>query len=376
MGGYLLSFSIIYPKFEGYLSKSLKLDTMEIRKELWGKSACGKEIYLYTLTNEKGAYVQLSSVGAAIVSAVVPDKDGNMADVVLGYDVAESYFGDGPCLGKIPGRYANRIALGKFTLDGKEYELPINNGPNHLHGGPQGFQNRVWESREHEGGVEFMYYSEDGEMGYPGALKTVARYEWTEESELRLTITAECDAPTILNLTNHAYFNLNGEGNGNILGHTLMLNASEYLPTDPTQIPLGDSEPVAGTPMDFVNEKPIGQDINADFEPLKIGKGYDHCWVIDGAQPGQLQLCGELYAPESGRLLTIHTTQPGVQVYTGNWLTGCPAGKNGHVYNDYDGVAIECQNYPDAPNKADYPTCVLRPGETFEQAIIFAFSVR
>ena len=376
MGGYLLSFSIIYPKFEGYLSKSLKLDTMEIRKELWGKSACGKEIYLYTLTNEKGAYVQLSSVGAAIVSAVVPDKDGNMADVVLGYDVAESYFGDGPCLGKIPGRYANRIALGKFTLDGKEYELPINNGPNHLHGGPQGFQNRVWESREHEGGVEFMYYSEDGEMGYPGALKTVARYEWTEESELRLTITAECDAPTILNLTNHAYFNLNGEGNGNILGHTPMLNASEYLPTDPTQIPLGDSEPVAGTPMDFVNEKPIGQDINADFEPLKIGKGYDHCWVIDGAQPGQLQLCGELYAPESGRLLTIHTTQPGVQVYTGNWLTGCPAGKNGHVYNDYDGVAIECQNYPDAPNKADYPTCVLRPGETFEQAIIFAFSVR
>ena len=375
-GGFLLSFSIIYPKFEGYLSKSLKLDTMEIRKELWGKSACGKEIYLYTLTNEKGAYVQLSSVGAAIVSAVVPDKDGNMADVVLGYDVAESYFGDGPCLGKIPGRYANRIALGKFTLDGKEYELPINNGPNHLHGGPQGFQNRVWESREHEGGVEFMYYSEDGEMGYPGALKTIARYEWTEESELRLTITAECDAPTILNLTNHAYFNLNGEGNGNILGHTLMLNASEYLPTDPTQIPLGDSEPVAGTPMDFVNEKPIGQDINADFEPLKIGKGYDHCWVIDGAQPGQLQLCGELYAPESGRLLTIHTTQPGVQVYTGNWLTGCPAGKNGHVYNDYDGVAIECQNYPDAPNKADYPTCVLRPGETFEQAIIFAFSVR
>ena len=349
---------------------------MEIRKELWGKSACGKEIYLYTLKNEKGAYVQLSSVGAAIVSAVVPDKDGNMADVVLGYDVAESYFGDGPCLGKIPGRYANRIALGKFTLDGKEYELPINNGPNHLHGGPQGFQNKVWESREHEGGVEFMYYSEDGEMGYPGALKTVARYEWTEENELRLTITAECDAPTILNLTNHAYFNLNGEGKGNILGHTLMLNASEYLPTDPTQIPLGDSEPVAGTPMDFVNEKPIGQDINADFEPLKIGKGYDHCWVIDGAQPGQLQLCGELYAPESGRLLTIHTTQPGVQVYTGNWLTGCPAGKNGHVYNDYDGVAIECQNYPDAPNKADYPACVLRPGETFEQAIIFAFSVR
>ncbi len=349
---------------------------MEIKKELWGKSSCGKEIYLYTLTNGKGAYVQLSNIGAAIVSAVVPDKDGNMADVVLGYPEPLSYFGDGPCFGKIPGRYANRIALGKFTLDGKEYELPINNGPNSLHGGPEGFQNKVWESREHEGGVEFLYYSEDGEMGYPGAVKTVARYEWSEENELRLTMTAESDAATVINLTNHVYFNLNGEGNGNVFGHTLKLNASEYLPTDATQIPLGESAPVAGTPMDFVNEKPIGQDIKADFEPLKIGKGYDHCWVIDGAEPGQLQLCGELYAPESGRLLTMYTTQPGVQVYTGNWLSGCPEGKNGHVYNDYDGVAIECQNYPDAPNKPDYPNCVLRPGEVYEQAIIFAFGVR
>jgi aldose 1-epimerase len=234
----------------------------------------------------------------------------------------------------------------------------------------------VWESREHEGGVEFLYYSEDGEQGYPGAVKAVARYEWSEENELRLTLTAESDAPTVINLTNHAYFNLNGEGNGDILGHTLMLNASEYLPTDPTQIPLGESAPVAGTPMDFVNAKPIGQDINADFEALKIGKGYDHCWVIDGAEPGQLQDCAELYAPESGRVLNIYTTQPGVQVYTGNWLSGCPAGKNGHTYEDYTGVAIECQNYPDAPNKADYPSCVLRPGEVYEQAIIFAFGIR
>ena len=350
--------------------------TMKLTKELWGKSACGKEINIYTLTNEKGAYVKLSDLGAAIVSVVVPDKDGNMADVVLGYPEAASYFADGPCSGKIPGRYANRIALGHFTLDGVEYTLPVNNGPNHLHGGPEGFQNTVWERREHEGGVEFMYYSEDGEQGYPGALKAIARYDWSEDCELRLTLTAESDAPTVINLTNHAYFNLNGEGSGNILGHTLKLNASEYLPTDPTQIPLGESAPVAGTPMDFVNAKPIGQDINADFEPLKIGKGYDHCWVIDGAEPGQLQTCAELYAPESGRLLEVFTTQPGVQIYTGNWLSGCPAGKNGHVYGDYDGVAIECQNYPDAPNKADYPSPVLRPGEVYEQAIIFAFSVR
>ena len=187
---------------------------MKLTKELWGKTACGKEIYLYTLANEKGAYVQLSNVGAGIVSAVVPDRDGNLADVVLGYPVPESYFGDGPCMGKIPGRYANRVALGKFVLDGEEYTLPVNNGPNHLHGGPEGFQNKVWESRENEGGVEFLYYSEDGEQGYPGALKAIARYDWSEDCELRLTLTAESDAPTVLNLTNHAYFNLNGEGNG------------------------------------------------------------------------------------------------------------------------------------------------------------------
>lgn len=349
---------------------------MEIRKEIWSKTSCGKEIIKYTVKNASGAYVELCNIGAALVSAVVPDKDGNMADVVLGYANPESYFGDGPCMGKVPGRFANRVCEGRFTLDGVEYTLPINNGPNHLHGGPDGFQNKIWESREHEGGIEFLYYSEDGEMGYPGALKTVARYEWTEENELRLTLTAESDAPTVLNLTNHAYFNLNGEGSGTILNHTLKFNCSEYLPTTPSQIPLGESEPVAGTPMDFVNEKPLGQDIKADFPALNYGKGYDNCWVIDGAEAGQLQLCGELYSPESGRLLTLYTTQPGVQLYTGNWLSGCPEGKNGHIYNDYEGVAIECQNYPDAPNKPDYPTSVLRPGEVYEQAIIFAFGTR
>ncbi len=349
---------------------------MKTTRELWGKTACGKEIYLYTLENESGAYVQVSNVGAAIISVVVPDKDGKLADVALGYAKPESYFGDGPCMGKTPGRYANRVALGKFTLEGKEYTLPVNCGPNHLHGGPEGFQNKVWESREHEGGVEFLYYSEDGEQGYPGAVKAVVRYEWTDECELRMTYTAESDAPTVINLTNHAYFNLNGEGNGNILGHTLRMNCSEYLPTDETQIPLGESAPVAGTPMDFVNEKPVGQDIRADFDAIRIGTGYDHCWVIDGAEPGQLQFCCELYAPESGRTLNIYTTQPGVQVYTGNWLEGCPEGKNGHVYNNNDGIAIECQNYPDGPNKADYPNCILRPGEVFEEAIIYAFGTR
>ena len=349
---------------------------MEIKKEIWGKTPSGKEINRYTLTNSKGAYVQLSEVGAGIVSVVVPDRNGVLADVALGYAKAEDYLGDGPCMGKVPGRYANRVALGKFTLDGVEYTLPVNNGPNHLHGGPEGFQNKVWESREHEGGVEFLYYSEDGEMGYPGALKAVARYEWTEENELRLTLTAESDAPTVVNLTNHAYFNLNGEGNGDILGHVLRLNASEFLPTDDTLIPVGESVPVAGTPMDFVTEKVIGQDIKEDFPALVYGKGYDNCWVIDGAEPGQIQEAAELYAPESGRVLTVYTTQPGVQVYTGNWLAGCPVAKCGRSYNDYEGVAIECQNFPDAPNKADYPSAVLRPGEVYEQAIIFAFGTK
>ena len=349
---------------------------MELIKELWGKTSCGKEICLYTLKNASGAYVQLSSVGAGIVSVVVPDKNGELADVCLGYPDPMSYFADGPCAGKIPGRFANRIALGKFELDGVEYTLPINNGPNHLHGGPKGFQNKVWESREHEGGVEFLYYSEDGEMGYPGALKVVARYEWTEENELRLTLTAESDAPTVLNLTNHAYFNLNGEGAGSVLGHTLRLNASEYLPTSDSLIPLGESEPVAGTPMDFVVAKELGAEIKADFAALKYGKGYDNCWVIDGYEPGQIQEAAELYSAESGRVLNVYTTQPGVQIYTGNWLAGSPVAKCGRSYNDYDGVAIECQNFPDAPNKADYPSAVLRPGEVYQQAIIFAFGVR
>jgi len=349
---------------------------MKIEKKLWGKAPCGKEIYLYELTNNSGANIKLGDVGAAIVAVEVPDRNGVLGDVVIGYDNPLSYFADGPCAGKIPGRFANRIALGKFTLDGKEYTLPINNGPNSLHGGPDGFQNKVWESRIDGDAVEFMYFSEDGEMGYPGAVKAVARYEWSEENELCLTLTAQCDAPTIINLTNHSYFNLDGEGSGSVLDHEMYLNASEFLPTDKTQIPLGESAPVAGTPMDFVNPKPIGRDIRTDYEPLNIGKGYDHCWIIDGYQPGQLQTAAELYSPKSGRMVRITTTQPGIQVYTGNWLSGCPEGKKGHIYKDNDAVALECQHFPDSPNKAEYPSCVLRPGETYQEAIIFAFSTK
>lgn len=344
-----------------------------ITSEVWGKTPCGKEILLYTIKNASGAYVKLGSVGAAIQSIVVPDKDGNMADVVIGYNDPMSYFGDGPCAGKVPGRFANRIALGKFSLDGKEYELPVNNGPNHLHGGPEGFQNKVWESRMIDNAVEFMYIAEDGEMGYPGAIKVVAHYEWSEENELSLTLTAECDAPTIVNLTNHAYFNLNGEGSGSCLGHSLKLNAKQWLPTSDSLIPVGDSEMVQGTPMDFTEAKVLGKEIEQDFPALKYGKGYDNCWCIDNWQEGQLQLAAELYSEESGRLLKVTTTQPGVQVYTGNWLGGSPVGKCGRSYNDYDAVAIECQHFPDSPNKPAYPSTELRPGQTYQEAIIFAF---
>ena len=347
---------------------------MDIKKELWGKTPEGKEIFRYTLTNSKGAYVILGSVGAAIVQIVVPDKDGKLGDVVIGYDDPMSYFADGPCSGKCPGRYANRIAKGHFTLDGVEYTLPINNSINHLHGGPDGFQNHVWDSRIEGDGVEFMYFSEDGEAGYPGNLKVTARYEWGDDCALKLTFSAITDKPTVVNMTNHVYFNL--EEGGDVKNHILTLNASEYLPTDSTLIPEGDSEPVAGTPMDFTNPKPIGQDLGADFPALNYGKGYDNCYVIDDYTPGQLEWAAELYSPATGRLLRVLTTQPGVQIYTGNWLEGCPVGKGGRIYHDYDAVAIECQHFPDSPNKEEYPTTVLRPGEEYHEAIIFEFSTR
>ena len=347
---------------------------MAINRKLWGRTPDGKAIYKYTLTNASGASAVVSNLGAAIVAVNVPDRVGRLGDVVLGYGKPENYIADGPCAGKVPGRYANRIARGRFTLDGKEYTLPVNNGPNHLHGGPQGFQNRVWESRKRKGGVEFKYVAADGEMGYPGNLVVVARYEWSEENELRLTFSARTDAPTVVNLTNHVYFNLNGRGSA--LQHFLRLNASEYLPTDATLIPLGEPEPVAGTPMDFLNPKTLGRDIRKDFPALKYGKGYDACWVIDGYRKGQIQEAAELWSNRSGRSVKVFTTQPGIQVYTGNWITGCPAGKRGRVYHDYDAVALECQHFPDSPNRPDYPSTVLRPGKTFHEAIIFAFGVR
>lgn len=334
------------------------------------------EITLYRIENASGASVELSSLGAGITSVRVPDKFGVIDEVALGYQNPADYLADGPCMGKIPGRYANRIAKGNLEIEGKKYQLAINNGPNALHGGPTGFQNRIWDSEIIPNGVRFSYISKDGEENYPGNLKVTAEYTWSEDNALRLILSADTDATTVVNLTNHAYFNLEGADSGSVLNHKLKINASKFLPTDPTQIPTGELADVKGTPMDFTDFKEIGIDINKDYEPLKIGKGYDHCWVIDGWNencPAQASVM--LAAPSSGRVLTVSSTQPGVQIYTGNWLAGSPKNKSGREYSDYDGVAIEMQGFPDAPNKPGFPSQQLNPGQHYHEEIIFAFSV-
>lgn len=326
------------------------------------------------LVNKNGASVMLTSRGAGIVSVVVPDRNGIMGDVVLGYRDEASYLNDGPCAGKIPGRFANRIADGRVTLDGKEFRLVKNHPAYQLHGGPDGFSNRIWEtSQPSPCQAVFTLDSPDGDQGYPGALHVEATYTWNDDNSLTLSIKATTDAPTVINLTNHTYWNLNGEDSGNILGHILRIPSSRWLVTSDTLIPTGEIAPVDGTPMDFRTAKEIGRDINADFPALKYGKGYDNCWVLDGATG--LRQAAELSSPVSGRRLEIWTDQPAAQVYTGNWLEGSPVSKSGRAYHDYDGVAIECQGFPDAPNHPGFPSCVLRPGETYSRMIIFKLSV-
>lgn len=334
------------------------------------------EVKLFTMTNDRGAQAVVSALGAGIVAIRVPDKEGRLADVVIGYDRAEDYIADGPCAGKTPGRYANRIAAGHFSLDGKTYTLPVNNGPNHLHGGPDGYQNRVWNAAV-EGGnkVVFTLHSPDGDAGYPGNLDAKVTYTWTDDNVLEIDYEAVTDAPTVVNLTNHAYFNLGGHetGSDRALGQQLTLRCSNWLPTDDTLIPLGEIAPVAETPMDFTQGKAVGRDIREDFEALRFGKGYDNCWLVDDYD-GTLREAAVLRDPQSGRTLTVITDQPAAQVYSGNWLEGCPVGKGGAVYHDYAAVAIECQGCPDAPNHPNFPSQRLNPGETYRRRIRFAFS--
>lgn len=334
------------------------------------------EITLYTLTNSAGASVTLSSLGAGINSVVVPDASGKMDNVVLGYRDPASYIADGPCAGKVPGRFANRIAKGHFSIGDKEYTLPVNNGPNSLHGGPDGFMNRIWNSRLDGDTVVFELTSPDGDAGYPGELLAEARYTWSDDCTLTLRLLAHTDAPTVVNLTNHTYWNLEGENSGSVLDHTLWLAASHYLPTDDTLIPTGEIAPVEGTPMDFTKFRRLGDDIHADFPAITYGKGYDNCWMVDDYRPGVLRHIATLNAPHSGRVLEVSTTQPAAQVYAGCWLAGSPENPEGRSYNDYDGVAIECQNAPDAPNKPQFPSALLLPGQTYDQTITFHISAK
>lgn len=334
------------------------------------------EIALFKITNASGASVTLSSLGAGIVAVVVPDRNGKLDDVALGYADSADYLADGPCAGKIPGRYANRIAKGHLEIDGKVYHLPINNGPNHLHGGPDGFQNRIWDvAAVGDDSVTFRLISPDGDAGYPGNLTAIATYNWSNDNSLSLTLEATADAPTVVNLTNHCYWNLAGHNSGSVLGEELQIFASRYLPTDSTLIPEGAAVSVAGTPMDFTSPKPIGRDIRVPFPALVFGKGYDNCWVIDGYEPGKMNTAAILSDKLSGRVLEVLTDQPGAQVYTGNWLAGSHLNKAGRSYDDYDGVAIECQNFPDAPNKETFPTAILRPPETYLRHITFRFGI-
>ncbi len=347
--------------------------TIESRKATGRKG----KITIFTLTNSKGASVELSTLGAGIVSLVVPDREGFLADVVLGYANPDDYFYDGPCAGKVPGRYANRIAGGRFRLDGEEYRLAVNNGPNALHGGPEGFQNQLWDAEEIEGGVRFTYRSADGEEGYPGEMTVVAEYTWDDDCRLVLCLSATTTAPTVVNLTNHTYWNLKGEGTGSVLDELLTLRAHRFIPTDDTLIPLGETAEVKSTPMDFINSKPLGKDINVDFPALRYGKGYDAGWLLDDWTPGKfITDAVRLEDPQSGRVLTISTDQPVAHIYTGNWLSGSPVGKCGRSYEDYEGVAIELQGVPDAPNQPRFPDQTLRPGETYSRCIEFHLTVK
>ena len=348
---------------------------MDIEQRVAGFTPEGDVVVVYTMRNSKGYEVELCNVGAAIVSVKVPDREGAVGDVALGYENRMDYVNEGPCMGKVPGRYANRIAKGRFELDGKEYRLAVNNGPNALHGGPTGFHNSLWEGRVEENRVVFAIDSPDGHEGYPSDLYVEAVYDWDDDNRLELTLLAQTNGATVLNLTNHTYFNLKGAGEGDIKAHTLRLNASTYLPTDQTLVPTGELRSVEGTPMDFRAAKPLGQDLEAQFDALLFGKGYDNCWPIDNYAEGKIQEAALLSDPASGRTLRVLTDQPAVQIYTGNWLSGSPMGKGGKRYEDYSGVAIECQGYPDAPNKPHFPPQVLRKGERYERHITFEFGV-
>jgi len=349
--------------------------TMSIKTEPFGQTPDGQAVDLVTMTNPSGIEARIMTYGGIIVSMKVPDRDGELGDVVLGFDKLDGYTKESPYFGAIIGRYGNRIGAGKFTLDGVGYKLATNNGPNHLHGGLKGFDKVVWKIEEtkaegDEAILKLSYLSKDGEEGYPGNLKCAVTYTLTAGNEVKMHYEATTDKATVLNLTNHSYWNLAGQGTGDILGHELMLNADRYTPVDEGLIPTGELKSVKDSPMDFTESKAIGSRI----KDVDIG-GYDHNFVLNG-ETGQMKLCAKVYEPKSGRVMEIRTTEPGVQFYTGNFLDGTLTGKGGKVYQKHYAFCLETQHFPDSPNKPDFPSVVLKPGERYDITTVHKFSAK
>ena len=344
---------------------------MPVEKQSWGKNTEGKEATLFTLTNSNGMVAKISSYGGTVTHLIVPDKDGNMVDVVLGFDTIEEYIAMSPYFGCICGRYANRICKGKFTLDDNEYTLATNNGPNALHGGEVGFDKKVWACQEYETqegpALKLSYISANGEEGYPGMLTTIVTYTLTNDNGLKIEYEAMTDKATVINLTNHSYFNLSGFDSGVMLDQELMINADNYLPVDDTSIPLGEITPVEDGPMSFKKMHKIGDKIE------EVEGGYDHNYCLNSSD-GTLALGAKAKSNETGIVMEMYTTQPGVQLYSGNYLDESMKGK-GVTYNKHHAFCLETQHYPDSPNQRDFPSVVLNPGETYKQVTEYKFSV-
>jgi aldose 1-epimerase len=344
---------------------------MSAHKEFFGQTPDGRQIHLYTLTNTNALRARITSYGAILVSLEVPDRDGDLADITLGFDALDGYLGEHPYFGAVVGRYANRIGKARFVLNGTEYKLAANNGENHLHGGTKGFDKAIWKledisAESNKAIVKMSYVSEDGEEGYPGNLACSVTYTLTKDDELRISYEAETDKPTVVNLTNHSYFNLAGQGTGDILGHELMLNADKYTVVDEGLIPTGENRAVKDSPMGFAVPMTIGSRIK------QVEGGYDHNYVLNSSG-GTLALAAKVYEPTSGRIMEIHTDQPGVQFYTGNFLDGSIKGKAGKVYQKNYGFCLETQHFPDSPNKPDFPSVVLNPGQKYATVTVHKF---
>lgn len=350
-----------------------------VSKQVFGQTAEGKKIDLYTLTNAQGVEARIMNYGATIVSLKVPDRAGRLGDVVLGFDDLGSYLKGHPFFGCIAGRYANRIAKGRFTLNGVEYKLAVNNGANHLHGGSKGFDKQIWKAKSMltrlGPAVEMRYVSRDGEEGYPGRLSVRLTYTLTEDNGLRIDYEAATNKDTVINLTNHSYFNLAGPGNGDILDHQVLISADRFTPVDEGLIPTGELRSVRGTPFDFTVMTAIGARIDATDEQMARGKGYDHNFVFTNHDKSLRQQV-TMYEPTTGRVMEVFTTQPGVQMYTANFLDGSVVGKGGKAYQRRYGVCFETQHFPDSPNHPDFPTTVLKKGEVYRTTTMYRFSAK